>query len=327
MSQDKPHPIPPKAGVPGVPPRKALGRGLESLIPAARTITAVAAMAATPAIAPAGEAIREIPVEQIAPNPYQTREHVDEAALEELAASIAASGVLQPVVVRPIPLDHATEDADGKKCLYQLIAGERRWLASQRAGKKTVPAIVRQVSSEQAMEMTIIENLQREDLNPLEQARAFERLAREFHLTQEQMAQRTGKTRSSVANYLRLLKVPEKVQTALAQDYISFGHAKVLMMLDSAELMVKALNRVLQSSLSVRQTEQLVQQILHPAEKGPAPAPEPYVDPNVRAAERAIREALGLRVQIKDRNGRGKIVIEYASLEDFDRVVDALGRH
>ena len=175
--------------------RKVLGRGLETLLPSRS--------GQTPTSAPvhAGEAVHQLPVEIIDPNPYQTRSRVDETALKELADSIKATGVLQPVTVRPI--------ADGR---YQLIAGERRWLASQKAGRATVPAIVRQVSNEQAMEMTIIENLQREDLNPVEQARAFDRLSREFGLTQEQIALHTGKERSSVANFLRLLRLPTPVQ-------------------------------------------------------------------------------------------------------------------
>jgi ParB family chromosome partitioning protein len=175
--------------------KKVLGRGLDSLLPAARATTAAAALALT------GESVQQIPLENIGPNPYQTREHIDEAAMNELAASIKETGVVQPIVVRHVA-------ATGK---YQIIAGERRWMASQRAGKHAIPALVRQVSNQQAMEMTIIENLQREDLNPLEQAKAFERLAREFNLTQEQMAQKTGKDRTSVSNYLRLLKLPPEI--------------------------------------------------------------------------------------------------------------------
>lgn len=176
--------------------RKALGRGLDTLLPAARGIQAAIPTAPQP---PAADSVRDIPVELIDRNPYQTRTHFDETALNELADSIKASGVVQPITVRK----HAER--------FQLITGERRWLASQRAGKATVPAIVRQVSNEQAMEITIIENLQREDLNAVEQAHAYERLSREFGLTQEQMAQRTGKDRSSVANFLRLLKLPAEI--------------------------------------------------------------------------------------------------------------------
>ncbi len=286
--------------------RKALGRGLETLLPAARNL-----VSAQPAPAP-GEVVRQLPVEQIDRNPYQSRLRLDEAALAELAESIKVSGVMQPILVRPV--------ADGR---FQLIAGERRWLASQRAGKQTVPAIVKQVSNEQAMEMTIVENLQREDLNPLEQARAYERLGREFGLTQEQMAERTGKDRSSVANFLRLLRLPPEVQTLIEQDKLSFGHAKVLMGLDSPEAMLKLANRSAALSMSVRQVEAIVHSLLNPEPKDDRG--ERQLDPNVRQAERDLERALGVRVQISDHKGKGKIVIHYKSLDDFDRVLEALG--
>jgi len=285
--------------------RKALGRGLDSLLPRA------AASAAPAAAAPAeGEGVRELPLELIDRNPHQTRAHLDENALRELAASVQATGIVQPIVVRPI---------DGGR--YQIIAGERRWRASELAGKTSVPAMVRRVSNEQAMEMTIIENLQREDLNPMEQAWAFERLARDFGLTQEQIAQRTGKDRATIANFLRLLRLPGEVQHMIQQGQLSFGHARTLLSVESADTLIKLAERVLRDALSVRQTEDLVFHLLHPVEKTP---PARYVDPNVRAAERELEQALGVRVRIKDRKGKGKIVIEYASLEDFDRVVEAL---
>jgi ParB family chromosome partitioning protein len=287
--------------------RKVLGRGLDSLIPAAR-----AASANQPVSTP-GEMIRQLPVEQIDRNPYQTRSRFDETALAELAESIKASGVVQPILVRP--------QLNGR---FQLIAGERRWLASQRAGKTTVPAIVKQVSNEQAMEMTIVENLQREDLNPVEQARAYERLGREFGLTQEQMAQRTGKERSSVANFLRLLKLPSDVQTLVEENKLSFGHAKALMSLDSPEAVLKLANRAVALSMSVRQIEGTVYSLVHPEPK--REKAERQVDPNVREAERQLQRALGVRVEITDNKGKGRIVIEYKSLEDFDRVVEVLGR-
>ena len=293
--------------------RKVLGRGLETLLPS-RTATqppthAAPAAAVAPTNAP-GEAIRQIPLELIDRNPYQTRSHLDEGSLEELAASISASGVVQPITLRP--------EANGR---FQLIAGERRWLASQRAGKPTVPAIVRQVSNEQAMEMTIIENLQREDLNPLEQARAFERLGREFGLTQEQIAQRTGKDRSSISNFLRLLKLPNDVQGMVEQGQLSFGHAKALMSLDSPGMIQLLALRAAQESLSVRQTEKLVTNWMHPPEKVEK---KREIDPNVAETERAMRAALGLGVTIHDKDGKGKVVIEYANLEDFDRLMDIL---
>ncbi len=294
--------------------KKVLGRGLDTLLPAARG-TAAAPHTQTQQIA--GEAVLQLAVDKIERNPYQTRTNFDETALSDLAASIKSSGVLQPIVVRHL------KSTDGKDGRYQLIAGERRWLASQKAGRTTIPAIVKQVSNEQAMEMTIIENLQREDLNPIEQALAFDRLAREFGLTQEQMAQKTGKDRSTVSNYLRLLKMPDEVKTGLSNGKLSFGHAKALMMLDTHEQMLWAALRVVKDGLSVRQTEDLVHKLIDPpevAKKIEASA----ADPNVRDAERQLREALGLKVQIIDRKGKGKIVIEYASLEDFDRVIETL---
>ena len=287
--------------------RKALGRGLETLLPAARGV-----LSSAPAKPqePGGESIREIAVELIDRNPYQTRTHFGETALNELAESIKVSGVVQPITVRPM----------GAR--FQLVTGERRWLASQRAGKTTVPAIVRQVSNEQAMEITIIENLQREDLNPVEQARAYERLAREFGLTQEQMAQRTGKDRSSVANFLRLLKLPTEVLQMVESDKLSFGHAKALMGLDSPEAMVALAKRCAQLSMSVRQVEGAVANLMHPEPKE-AKVIQP-LDPNVREAQQLLQRALGLRVQIQDRKGKGKIILEYKSLEDFDRVLEML---
>ena len=292
--------------------RSVLGRGLASLIPSARSEAAPAV--AVQVVQAEGEAVRDIPVEEIERNPYQTRSRFDEIALHELAASIKSTGVMQPVVVRPI--------AGGK---FQLIAGERRWLASQKAGKPTVPAIVREVSNEQALEMTIIENLQREDLGAMEQARAFERLSREFALTQEQIAQRTGKDRSVIANYIRLLKLPIEIQADIETGSISFGHAKVLLMLDSPETMQKVARRIVEQGISVRETEALVHNILYPAPGNSEPAAEPAVDPNVREAERELQRALGVKVHIKDRKGKGKIILEYSSLEDFDRILEVVG--
>jgi len=284
--------------------RRALGRGLETLLPAAR--------AATATVAAAGDDLREIPVEDIDRNQYQTRGRIKEESLNELAASIKTSGVMQPVLVRPA--------RDGR---YELIAGERRWLASQRAGKKTIPAVVRAVSDQQALEMTIIENLQREDLGPMDQARAFERLSREFNLTQEQIAQRTGKDRTTIANYIRLLKLPFEVQTELEHNFkITLSHAKLLMSLDTAEEIKAVASKIVQQELSVGQTETLIFEMKNPITR-PASAAKP-VDPNVREAQRHLEQALGLKVRIKDRSGRGTILLEYHTLDDFDRVVEML---
>ncbi|HEV7674525.1 MAG TPA: ParB/RepB/Spo0J family partition protein [Candidatus Angelobacter sp.] len=290
--------------------RKALGRGLDSLLPSRPTVTPIA----MPAVQSAAST-QEIAVDSIDPNPYQTRRRINEAALEELAESIRASGVVQPVVLRPA--------ANGR---YQLVAGERRWHASKRAGKTTIPAVVRQISNEQAMEITIIENLQREDLNPVEQARAFERLSREFGMTQEQIATRTGKDRASIANFIRLLKLPEEIQNALEAGTLSFGHGKVLLGLAAfPEHMERAAREIVEKQLSVRQTEDLVARLLNPqAAEQKQEKPAPSIDPNVREAQRSLESSLGVKVEIHDRKGKGKIILKYGSLEDFDRIVEAL---
>jgi ParB family chromosome partitioning protein len=287
------------------PKRRALGKGLDSLLPRVHS---------APAVETEGGKPREIPVDQIDPNPFQTRSQVNQEQLTELAASITANGVVQPVLVRPL--------ASGR---FQLIAGERRWRASQMAGKATVPAMLRQVSDEQAMEITIIENLQRADLNPMEQARAFERLAREFHMTQEQMAQRTGKERATVSNFLRLLKLPSSIQSRVEAGELTFGHARALLALEHAEEMEKAAQRISALSMSVRQTESYVQGLIDPSRKSKKePKAEPPIDPNVRDAQEQLQRALGLKVTIDDHNGRGKVVIEYARLEDFDALLERL---
>jgi len=287
--------------------RRALGKGLDSLLPRVHPV------APAPAVETEGGKPREIPVGQIDRNPFQTRSHVDEEQLAELAASITANGVVQPVLVRPL--------ANGR---FQLIAGERRWRASQLAGKETIPAILRQVSDEQAMEITIVENLQRADLNPMEQARAFERLSREFHMTQEQMAQRTGKDRATVSNFLRLLRLPSTAQARVETGELSFGHARTLLALESAEQIEKAAQKIVALSLSVRQTENYVQGLLHPERHKKDPKPDRPIDPNVRDAQERLQRALGLKVVIEDHNGRGKVIIEYARLEDFDALLEQL---
>jgi len=288
--------------------RRALGKGLDSLLPR------VQAAPAPSAAEPEGGKPREIPLEQIDRNPFQTRNQMNEEQLAELAASISANGVVQPILVRPL--------ANGR---FQLIAGERRWRASELAGKTTIPAILRQVSDEQAMEITIVENLQRADLNPMEQARAFERLSREFHMTQEQMAVRTGKDRATVANFLRLLKLPSAVQARVESGELSFGHARTLLAFEHAEEMEKAAQRIAALSLSVRQTENYVQGLIHPEKSAKKdPKPEPPVDPNVREVQDRLQRALGLKVLIEDHRGRGKVIIEYSKLEAFDTLLEQL---
>src|SRR5215510_9533564 len=285
--------------------RKALGRGLDSLLPG-RSGSAVVTAPERALSA------REIPVDLIDSNPYQTRRRINDEALSELAESIRISGVVQPVVVRP--------EVGGR---FQLVAGERRWLACKLADKNTIPAIVRELSNEQAMEITIIENLQREDLNPIEQARAFERLSREFGLTQEQIAARTGKDRASIANFIRLLKLPDDVQGLMESGELTLGHGKALCALTGfPDQLAKAVQEIVSKSMSVRQTEELVSRIISPeAAEKKQPQARP-VDPNVREAARTLEQALGVKVEIKDHKGKGKIILKYASLEDFDRIVE-----
>ena len=290
--------------------RKALGRGLDSLLPG----RPVAAPIAMPAMQASGNS-QEVLIDSIDPNPYQTRRRINETALAELAESIRATGVVQPVILRP-----------GSNGRFQLVAGERRWQASRLVGKTTIPAVIRQISNEQAMEITIIENLQREDLNPIEQARAFERLSREFGLTQEQIAGRTGKDRASIANFIRLLKLPETVQNAMESGTLSFGHGKVLLSLAGfPEHLETASREIIAKQLSVRQTEELVGRLLNPQISEPKQEKPPrLLDPNVREAQRSLESSLGVKVEIQDRKGKGKIILKYGSLEDFDRIVEAL---
>src|SRR5207302_2818670 len=304
--------------------RKALGRGLESLLPVAPRVpgTIVATTPPPPVVAgavavqpqphkPADGEILEIALDLIDNNPYQTRGIFREDELRELADSIKVSGVLQPIVVRP------------KAGRYVLVVGERRCRASKLAGKEKIPAILRLVSDEQAAEMTIIENLQRADLNCLEQARAFARLSQEFKLTQEQIGQRTGCSRESVGNHLRLLKLPAEVQQLLLEGQLDFSMARVLLTLHNAELIPQIAGMAIRDNLSVKQLEALVQDVnLPPSDKPPAPVR--VVDPNVRAAQQELERVLGVKVEIRDRHGKGKIVLQYANLDDFDRVLEML---
>jgi len=307
--------------------RKALGRGLESLLPggprvvAPVSVSSVGAAAAVAGGAPAAhlavpsDAVVQISIELIDQNPYQTRYHFGDQALEELANSIRANGVVQPVVVRP--------SADGR---YTLILGERRCRASKLAGKTTIPAMVRRVSDQQAAEMTVVENLQRQDLNCIEQASAFSKLSRDFGLTQEQIGLRVGVSRESVSNYMRLLKLPAAVLQHLQEGRLGFSEARVLLQLLDPSLIERIADEAVRKHLSVTQLEELVDRTNIPLVKEETPQRARWVDPNVRAAQTEMERALGVRVRIRDRKGKGKIVIEYATLEDFDRVVEMLKR-
>lgn len=296
--------------------RRALGKGLESLLPRR---PAPPAPAAAPAPAPSSVADSgrplEIPIDHVERSPFQTRTQFDEAALKDLADSIAATGLVQPVLVRPLP--------EGR---FQLIAGERRLLASKLAGKTSIPAIVRNVSDEQSLEMAIVENLQRSDLNPIEQARAYERLSQEFKMTQEKMALRTGKDRASIANFLRLLRLPPETQQKVESGELSFGHARALLALESPEAILGATQKVIALSMSVRQAESYIQGLLDPGNKKSEDKVKEPLDPNVREARDMLQRALGLKVRIEDKNGRGRVIIEYSRVEDFDALLEALAR-
>jgi len=290
--------------------RPALGKGLDALIPGKNVDFSVQNTVKN--VVSDGKPM-EIGLELIDPSPYQTRKAMDAGQLDELARSIAATGVVQPVIVRAV--------AGGR---YQLIAGERRWRASKQAKRETVPAIVRQVSDEQAMEMTIVENLQRADLNAMEQARAYERLSREFKMTQEQMAARTGKDRASVGNFMRLLKLPEAVQAHVEAGSLSFGHGKALLALEDEEEILKAALKVVNLNMSVRQTEAMIQGLIAPKPKKVRLTAEDLRDPNVRDAETRIQQLMGLKVRIEDKGGMGRVVIEYHDLQDFDVLLTQL---
>jgi ParB family transcriptional regulator, chromosome partitioning protein len=262
---------------------------------------------------PEGTSVIMLSLDRVDANPYQTRYKFREEDLQDLASSITVSGVLQPIVVRP-----------GRDGHYVLIVGERRMRASRMAGKTTIPALIRHVSEQQAAEMTVTENLQRQDLNPLEQAFAFARLSKEFKLTQEQIGQGVGISRESVSNYMRLLKLPEKVQEYIGHGTLGFSEARVLLTLDDAPTIEKIAAQAVKEGLSVDALEVLVLRArgLLETPDTPKTGGARWVDPNVRQAQRELERVLGCRVRIRDRNGKGKITIEYSRLEDFDRVME-----
>jgi ParB family chromosome partitioning protein len=267
------------------------------------------AAAAAPAL---NDGLFQIDIDLIEPSPYQPRTRFREEALDELARSIRSSGIVQPLVVRKIA---------GR---YQLIAGERRWRAAQRAGLNRVPVVVRDVAEEMALEMTLVENLQREDLNPIEQAHAFQRLIDEFHLTQEQVADRTGKDRATIANAVRLLKLEESIQELLEEGQITAGHARALLSItDSQERMTLA-RKIARGGMTVRQVERLASQ----GTKARVGGPTSSVDPNIKAALEELQRAYGTRVAIhpKRLHGPGQLVFEYYDDSDLARLYDHLMR-
>jgi ParB family transcriptional regulator, chromosome partitioning protein len=272
------------------------------------------------------EPVMELAIDQIDQNPHQTRRDFDEAALKELANSIRVQGVLQPVVVRPVE-DRPTQEGR-QETRFKLILGERRLRASRLAGIETVPAIVKRVTEQQAAEMTLVENLQRQDLNCVEQADAFKNLSQNFDLTQEEIGVRVGLSREAVSNYMRLLTLPEGVIGALQQGQLTYSHARLLLQVKDRAKLWSLAQKVMEEKLSVAGLEDLIfgSGVRTPSGYGQASegGGARWVDPNVKAAQRSLEEVLGMRVRIRDRKGRGKIVIEYATLDDFDRVVGML---
>lgn len=280
------------------------------------SIQAVADSSRTP-----GNLVVNLAIDDIDKNPYQTRYGMDEESLEELAESIRINGVVQPVVVRPA-------EKEGR---YILILGQRRCLASKMAEKTTVPALVKRVSEQQAAEMTIVENLQREDLSPLEHAEAFKVLSQKFGLTQQQIGERVGLARESVSNYMRLLKLPERVMEYMAQKKLGFAEARELLKLEDVAMIQKAADDVVRKRMPFDQIEEMVMQlqgVLDPLPGQPGYVKKKsgarWVDPNVRSAQGELERLLGVRVRIKDRKGKGKIVIEYHTVDDYERVVGML---
>ncbi len=282
--------------------KRGLGRGLDALLGGA----SVSAMQEEAAKVDTRE-LQHLPLELIQRGKYQPRRDMDPQALEELAQSIKNHGVMQPIVVRPL--------SGGR---YEIIAGERRWRASQQAGLEKVPALVREVPDEAAIAMALIENIQREDLNPIEEAVTLQRLQQEFQLTQQQVADAVGKSRVSVSNLLRLIALPDEIKTLLAHGDLEMGHARALLGLPGDQ-QVEGARHVVARGLTVRQTEALVRQWLSDKEK---PKAEVKSDPDISRLEQRLAERLGSPVQIKHgQKGRGQLVIRYSSLDELQGVL------
>jgi ParB family chromosome partitioning protein len=288
--------------------RKALGRGLAALIPGAAP-PAPPPVTVVPAGARGGDGLRVLPIEDVHPSKGQPRKLFDDDRLDELAASIKAQGIIQPLVVR-------ARSGGG----YELIAGERRWRAAQRAGLHEVPAVVRDVAEKRAFEMALVENLQREDLNPIEEAQGFERLIEEFGYTQEALAARVGKDRSTVANALRLLKLPDGVRGMVTGGRLSMGHARALLGLEGADAIERVARRVVARELSVRQVEDLVRRERDGAPEKAAPAAGPSA--SARDLGERLTRALATRVKVVEEGpGKGRLEISYHSLDQLDAVI------
>ena len=285
-----------------------MNRGLDALLGTDLTKKAAAGTTDASTTSQSDGDLRQLPLEFLQRGKYQPRIDFDEAALQELADSIKAQGVMQPIVVRSIGADR-----------YEIVAGERRWRASQLAALDTIPAIVRDISDETAIAMALIENIQRENLNPLEEARALKRLQTEFELSQQEVATAVGKSRSVIANLLRLLSLEREVSEMLEHGRIDAGHGKVLLALDGGD-QVRAARKVVDSKLSVRQTEALVKAMLAPAVDT---APQ-RKDPDIDRLERQLSERFGTKVVIENKNGRGKLVIQYSDLDVLDGILNRI---
>jgi ParB family chromosome partitioning protein len=311
--------------------KPSLGRGLADLLGSAKSRAAtpatpvpVAPVAdAAPAVAggvpPRGDEMAHLPLEELTRGKYQPRVDMRQEALEELAISIRNQGVIQPIVVRPL----ANPAAGAPR--YEIIAGERRWRAAQIAGLKTIPCIIRRVPDEAAIAMALIENIQREDLNPLEEARALERLIAEFGVTHQQAADAVGRSRASVTNLLRLLELAPEVAEMVEKRQIEMGHARALLALSQRRQQVEAARMVATEGLSVRQTESIVRQLLNPEAGKVRPGNNTSstpVDPDVAALQRDLTEKLGAKVLIQQGSGgKGKLVVSYNSLEELDGIL------
>jgi ParB family chromosome partitioning protein len=282
--------------------RPALGKGLSALIPDVPE----------PSIGPL-----EVDIDRLAPNRFQPRGHVDDSRLDDLSRSIKSNGMIQPIVVR--------RAGDG----FQIIAGERRWRAAQKAGLMRVPVVVREVGTGEdrsLLELALVENIQRENLNPIDEAQAYRRLVDEFRLTQEDIAQKVGKDRASVANFLRLLKLPDEVRAEVAEGTLTMGHARALLALDDESQQRRLAREVIARGLSVRETESLAKKFSEapPGAEAPTRRSEPNADVHTRAAEERLRLELGTRVRIVRRGSRGRIEIDFGSEDELIRIYDLL---
>ncbi len=304
-----------------MPPKKpSLGRGLNALMgtPEAARPVAPAPQLPPPASGPAGDRLIRLPLDILQRGRYQPRSHLDQEALNELAASIRVQGVVQPIVVRPI---EATTPSGGQR--YEIIAGERRWRAAQLAQLADIPAIVRDVPDATAISVALIENIQRENLNPLEEARALERLISEFSMTHQQAAEAVGRSRAAVSNLLRLLDLAPEVCDQLEARALEMGHARALLGLTTRRQQVEVAALVIRTSLSVRETEAIVRRMTQGAPDRPAAAAAVSTDPDVKRLEQDLAEKLGARVSIRHtRSGKGQVVVGYNSLDELDGILE-----